>query len=58
MAGLIPGDLDEWLSNLGLRTRLAKMQKNLLNGFVDGVCVFEVTATMFPKMLPSDVAVS
>lgn len=54
----LPGDIEQWLSGLNLKKRVASLQKNLIVGFVDGVVIMEIANAMYPKMLPSNFAIS
>ena len=49
MAMSLPGDLLDWLDQLGLQRRKAILKKSLIHGFVDGVFIIEIFQATYPR---------
>lgn len=49
--GAVPQDVGQWLESLGLPRRLMQINKNIVNGFVDGLLVSEIVAARFPRLV-------
>jgi len=48
---IVPPDILQWFDSLGLHRRVIALNKNMVNGFVDGLLVADIISCRFPRMI-------